>query len=444
MKQSNIYYKRYAYLKHEDADDREGEEKEISKEIIEKMLMTIGREIMRERNVTNRELEQKLESMFSNEVIEIDKENSEGDDMPLIRYIKKVGYIKEDEKILTSKGFNVIGRLLLRDIMSTLKEGDFGMHETTKYGYGTTTLDTSKQYEIGEDIRLLNVPKSLLNTVQRLARYSNEISIPLDINVEDFEVFECVKEIRTTIIYCIDLSSTMRYSTSLGDMSRIEVAKRALWSLYILNEKFFPTDSIYIIGFGALATKIKPSDIPYLKTFEPGNDFLHYTNYQSAFRLANKILEKDPSTEKRLVLITDGHPSACFVDNDMEKEKILGARSYTHFYKPDKNTLDNVEKKMKMRIDTSSGDLVYLCYRYKKVDSYIGEKTINEAKKCYKNGISIDTIMISEEESLLKYINDMEKHVKGRSYYINPANLDKMLITDYILNKRNIVNKRRF
>ena len=78
-----------------------------------------------------------------------------------------------------------------------------------------------------------------------------------------------------------------------GDMSRIEAAKRALWSLYLLNQKYFPSDSIYIIGFGALASKVSPYDIPYLKTFEPGTDFLHYTNYQAAFRLAKKILQKD-------------------------------------------------------------------------------------------------------------------------------------------------------
>ncbi len=98
---------------------------------------------------------------------------------------------------------------------------------------------------------------------------------------------------------------------------------------------------------------------------------------------------------------------------------------------------------MHMSIDTSTGNLVYLCYRYKKVDSYIGEKTIEEVKKCYRKGIEIDTIMISEEDSLLSYINEMEKHVKGRSYYINPANLEHVLITDYISNKKQIINTNK-
>ncbi len=444
MQPSNLYYKAHAYLEHKESESRESKDK-INKQLINKMMMIIGREIIRERKVSNEELEEKLANLLKNEYkidvkdLEI-KDDSDGSS--IISYLKSKEYLKDGDRILTKKGFDTIGYLLLKDIMRALKELDFGMHETNRYGYGTTILDTSKQYELGNDVRFLNVPKSLLNTVQRLAKKSR-ISIPLSISVEDFEEFETKEDVRTAVVYCIDLSSTMRYSTTLADMSRIEVAKRALWSLYVLNNKFFPTDSIYIIGFGALAAKVKPEDIPYLKTFEPGNDFLHYTNYQAAFRLASKILKNDASVNKRIVLITDGHPSACFVDNEYEKEKILAARSYTHFYTPDKNTLENVKNSMHMSIDTSTGNLVYLCYRYKKVDSYIGEKTIEEVKKCYRKGIEIDTIMISEEDSLLSYINEMEKHVKGRSYYINPANLEHVLITDYISNKKQIINTNK-
>jgi len=33
----------------------------------------------------------------------------------------------------------------------------------------------------------------------------------------------------------------------------------------------------------------------------------------------------------------------------------------------------------------------------------------------------------------------MEKYVNGRSYYINPDSIDKMLLTDYINNKKKII-----
>jgi hypothetical protein len=37
---------------------------------------------------------------------------------------------------------------------------------------------------------------------------------------------------------------------------------------------------------------------------------------------------------------------------------------------------------------------------------------------------------------LLGYVNEMEKYVKGRSYYINPAEIDRVLLTDYLTNKK--------
>jgi uncharacterized protein with von Willebrand factor type A (vWA) domain len=90
-------------------------------------------------------------------------------------------------------------------------------------------------------------------------------------------------------------------------------------------------------------------------------------------------------------------------------------------------------------LDVHSGKLVYLCYRYRQVDEYIAQRTVAEAKKCQRNKIHIDTIMISEEDSLLTYVNHMEKTVNGKSYYINPGNMDRALLTDYVKNRRAIV-----
>jgi uncharacterized protein with von Willebrand factor type A (vWA) domain len=370
---------------------------------------------------------------------EFDQQDSE---LPLVAYLMQKGYLKDSPRWLSTKGFVTIGNRILADVMKALKGGDYGLHQAQTYGSGSVVLDTTKRYEPGDDIRLLDVPKSLFNAVQRGANNSNnkkqqsKLAMPIQIDVEDFEEYETMQDVRVAVVYCIDLSSTMRYSSMFGDMSRIEAAKRALWSIYLLNRRFFPSDSIHIVGFGALATKVRAEDIPYLKTFEPGADFLHYTNYQAAFRLARRLLQKDGATNKRIVLVTDGHPSACFIDNKIEQEKILSQRPYSHFYTPDRQTIDSMRENQGMELDVGSGELVYLCYRYRQVDQYIGERTIVEAKKCHRLKIDIDTVMISEEDSLLGYVNEMEKYVRGRSYYINPAEIDKVLLTDYISNKK--------
>ena len=449
--------KRFVYFSAEENQDqnhiksKDHESQNIPNEMLEKLLQAIGRESLRERTPNLQQLEQILKDIISNEpeysdnvkeeakkgqTIRTNDEDREDLGMPIVTQLIQRGYLKDSQKWLTSKGFISIGGKILNDIMKALKTGEFGLHETPSHGSGSLLIDTTRKYEIGNDIRLLNVPRSLLNTVQRMAKKPDQIKIPLDLEIDDLEEYETMQDIRIALVYCIDLSSTMRYSSMFGDMTRIEAAKRALWSLFLLNRKYFPSDSIYIVGFGALASKVAPQDIPYLQTFEPGSDFLHYTNYQAAFRLAKKILQKDGALNRRIVLITDGHPSACFIEDKKEQNKILSQRPYSHFYVPDKETIESVKDNKDLSLDTSSGQLVYLCYRYRQVDQYIGDRTIIEAKKCRSLGIEIDTIMISEEDSLLGYVNEMEKYVKGRSYYINPAVIDKVLLNDYLSNKK--------
>jgi uncharacterized protein with von Willebrand factor type A (vWA) domain len=416
--------------------------KSIPKSLLQDFLEVLGKEIMKEDQPKLEEIEQELQNLKKEKEInqgESGDVESNRTESSIIAQLQQMGYIKDSRKWLSKKGFFAVGGKLLEDVIRALNKGTIGLHETTFSGSGSLNLDSTKKYEPSDDLRLVNVPRSILNAIQRRYSSRSSIQLPIDLQLGDLEVYETKRDVSIAVVYCIDLSSTMRYSTMFGDMSRIEAAKKALWSLYLLNQKFFPSDSIHIVGFGALASKVSPYDIPYLKTFESGVGFMHYTNYQAAFRLAKKILQNETSTNRKIVLVTDGHPSACFIDTEQEKNKILCERPYSQFYALDNETLDSVKQKQELTLDTKSGKLVYLCYRYRQVDQYIGEKTILEARKCHKLGIDIDTIMVSEEDSLLSYVNELEKYVKGRSYYINPAEIDKILITDYLNDKKSIL-----
>jgi uncharacterized protein with von Willebrand factor type A (vWA) domain len=416
--------------------------KSIPKSLLKDFLNVLGKEIMKEDQPKLEEIEQELQNLKKEkENIQSEPDDAESNrtESSIIAQLQQMGYIKDSRKWLSKKGFFAVGGKLLEDVIRALNKGTIGLHETTFSGSGSLNLDSTKKYEPSDDIRLVNVPRSILNAIQRRYRARSSIQLPIDLQPGDLEIYETKRDVSVAVVYCIDLSSTMRYSTMFGDMSRIEAAKKALWSLYLMNQKFFPSDSIHIVGFGALASKVSPYDIPYLRTFESGVGFMHYTNYQAAFRLAKKILQNETSVNRKIVLVTDGHPSACFIDTEQEKNKILGERPYSQFYSPDNEALNSVKQKQELSLDTKSGKLVYLCYRYRQVDQYIGEKTIVEARKCHKLGIDIDTIMVSEEDSLLSYVNELEKYVKGRSYYINPAEIDRILITDYLNDKRSIL-----
>ncbi|MEM4340785.1 MAG: VWA domain-containing protein, partial [Candidatus Nitrosocaldus sp.] len=352
----------------------------IPRELMNRMLLAIGEEVLKNSDGTSREeLEKMVEKMIKGEMARMnskdasnrveDKGKDEINSMSsrsILAYLEEEGYINRgSRRMLTGKGFMSIGMLMLKDVLKAFKSNTLGMHETSKSGHGTLMLESSKRYEQGDDLKALNVPKSILNAVERIMREKGRVELPIEFRVDDLEQYEMLNEVKVAVVYCIDLSSTMRYSSLNDDVSRIEAAKKALWCLYILNRKLFPSDAIHILGFGALATKIMPKDIPYLRTFEPGHDFLHYTNYQAAFRLAVKILNREDATNKRVVMITDGQPSACFIDSEAEKERILNARPYSHFYRPDRITLDALRDEHGIRVDTNSGSLVYLCYRYR-------------------------------------------------------------------------------
>jgi hypothetical protein len=364
-------------------------------------------------------------------------------DLPIVSQLIERGYLVDSKNWLKKKGFLRVGQEILSEIIKSLKADKVGMHETHFTGSGNVIQENSKRYEFGNEISNININSTIMNFIERKIKGKQNIpEFPLDINYEDLEIYETIEEIQVATVYCIDLSSTMKYTSMYNELSRIEAAKRALWSLYVLNKKFFPLDSIYLVGFGSVASKINTFDIPFLKTFETNADFLHYTNYQAAYRLAKKILKKNGAKNKRIVMITDGHPSACFIDSTTEKDKLMKQRPYSHFYFPDYQALhQQYSKKNNIKLEVKDKQIVYLCYRYRQIDQYIGEQTIKEAKNTFKAGISIDTIMVSEDDTLLGFINDLAKSVNGKSIYINPQDIDKILIKDYLLNKKKTIKK---
>jgi len=49
--------------------------------------------------------------------------------------------------------------------------------------------------------------------------------------------------------------------------------------------------------------------------------------------------------------------------------------------------------------------------------------------------------MVSEEDALLDFVNELAKSVDGKSIYINPKEIDRVLINDYLSNKKKLIRK---
>ena len=123
---------------------------EISHDTLEKILQTIAKQVLKEKSPNVQELERILQGVMqeSDEQQNLEK-NTEGTETniqgcgePITKYLRKKGYLKDEKKWLTSKGFFEIGGKLLHDVMKEINKGGVGFHETKNVGSGRDRKST--------------------------------------------------------------------------------------------------------------------------------------------------------------------------------------------------------------------------------------------------------------------------------------------------------------
>jgi short subunit dehydrogenase-like uncharacterized protein len=129
----------------------------IPKSLLQDFLKILGREILKEdepkledieqelKNLKN-EKENKISESQSNEIKSISKQSS------IIAELQQLGYIKDSRKWLSKKGFFAVGARLLEDVVRALNMGTIGLHETNSSGNGSLNLDSTKKYELSDDL----------------------------------------------------------------------------------------------------------------------------------------------------------------------------------------------------------------------------------------------------------------------------------------------------
>lgn len=380
---------------------------------------------------------------------------------PFVDLLRGTGYLRDGTpgaagpRWLTRRGFAAVGDHILRDVMRGMDPLGFGPHETARRGPGSSVIpDQTRRLEPGEpaDAGRIDAARTVLNAVSRqpggLRRGADPF--PIEIDPSDIEEAEAARDAGAAVVYCIDLSSTMKYRLGgPGGPSRIEAAKRALWALCALAGRSFPADSVSIVAFASLAARVAPEDIPHLRTFEAGDENLHYTNYQAALRLASRILDREAAgRNRRIVLVTDGQPSACLVETEYQRGRVLSAKPYANLYVPGAEAVGRIGRERAMDFAglggavrhppgrPGSGTMVYLCYRHKRIDPVIDECTVREAVRCAKRGARIDTIVVSDEPELIEYADSLERRLGGIAYHVSGPNMERLVVRDYLRGAR--------
>jgi uncharacterized protein with von Willebrand factor type A (vWA) domain len=293
------------------------------------------------------------------------------------RTLEEAGYIRRKGRRyeLTPRGMRKIGEKALNTVFASLKKDRSGGHALRKRGTGGERVDETKRYEFGDDFDL-HLQRTLTNTLLRRPQ------VPLKLDVQDFEVFRQEQLTQSATVIMLDMSLSMRMN---GNFEAAKIVSIALNSL--ITGKF-PKDSLYILGFSSLARRMTPVEL----TGITWDDFTPYTNMQHAFLMGRKLLEKDRSPNKQIIMVSDGMPTA-----HLENGRIV-------FHLPTTQRCIDI--------------------------------TLREVNNCTRAGIIINTFMLPSYDVFNMFVDRMARLNRGRVFFTSPGDLGKYIIVDYISNKR--------
>ncbi|MDH4246773.1 MAG: VWA domain-containing protein, partial [Deltaproteobacteria bacterium] len=199
---------------------------------------------------------------------------------------------------LTPKGFQKIGRNALNEIFQGLRKDHLGLHPREQGGQASALPEASLPYEFG---RTFNV--HIANTLRNAMRRGVEGG-GLRLRPEDFEVHEEQQESRASTVLMLDMSWSMSRD------GRFPAAKRVALALDHLIRATYPRDFYHTVGFSTRARELTPEQLTEA-TWDPSDPF---TNIQEGLRLSRSIFQRHRGTNRQVILITDGQPTATHVN----------------------------------------------------------------------------------------------------------------------------------
>ncbi len=298
-----------------------------------------------------------------------------------INELKDKNYIEEDSDkdtfVITAKSEQSIRKQSLEEIFGKLKKSKRGNHRTPYSGSGDELTSDRREFSFGDTMDQIDVTNSIKN-----AQINHGID-DFKLTENDLEVEEKDFKALTSTVLMIDISHSM----ILYGEDRITPAKKVAMALSELITTKYPKDTLDIIVFGNDAWPIAIKDLPYLQVGP------YHTNTVAGIDLALDILRRRKTSNKQIFMITDGKPTCL-------KE---GARYY-------KNSFG--------------------------LDRKIVNKTLDQAARSRKLGISITTFMIARDPYLQQFVREFTSTNKGRAFYSSLTGLGEYIFEDYIRNRR--------
>ena len=295
---------------------------------------------------------------------------------------------------VTEKGLDFLGYKTLQKLLGSMGKSSIGRHETPQLDTGIEAALSSKQYEFGDTINL-DVNATLLSAIGR-----EGLGVPLNLEYKDLYVHQQDYQSSCATVVMLDCSHSM----ILYGEDRFTPAKKVALALAHLIRTNYPGDSLKIVLFHDGAEELP---LAKLATTQVGP---YHTNTAEGLKLARRILNAQGKEMKQIVMVTDGKPTAAYID--------AGNPAYFN-YRRYSETQTKSDKRLLYK--NSMGG-----------DPFVMAETMKEVQACRKGNIMINTFMLADDYYLVDFVKKMSAMTKGKAYFANPNNLTQFVLMDFM------------
>jgi Ca-activated chloride channel family protein len=303
---------------------------------------------------------------------------------------------------VTEKGLDFLGYKTLKNLLGSLGKSSVGRHDTAHLATGVEAAAASKLYEFGDTINL-DVNATLLSAIQR-----EGLGVPLNLEYKDLHVHQCDYQSSCATVVMLDCSHSM----ILYGEDRFTPAKKVALALAHLIRTQYPGDSLKIVLFHDDAEELPMAK---LATTQVGP---YHTNTAEGLKLARRLLQAQRKEMKQIVMVTDGKPTACFLDSS---SMASFAQSYGGRSSSSHQHAKGSEAVSKKLYKNSMGN-----------DPFVMAETFKEVQACRKAGIMINTFMLASDYYLVEFVKQMSAMTNGKAYFANPDNLSQFVLMDFM------------
>ena len=294
---------------------------------------------------------------------------------------------------VTEKGLDFLGYKTLQNLLGSLGKSSLGRHETPHMDTGVEAALSSKQYEFGDTINL-DVNATLMSAIMR-----EGLGVPLNLEYRDLYVHQQDYRSSCATVVMLDCSHSM----ILYGEDRFTPAKKVAIALAHLIRTQYPGDSLNVVLFHDGAEEVP---IAKLASTQVGP---YHTNTAEGLKLARRILAAQGKDMKQIVMVTDGKPTAAFIEPS--NAAYFNYRKYSNA----------IPGEQRLLYKNSMGN-----------DPFVMAETFKEVQACRKSGVMINTFMLASDHYLVEFVKKMTAITRGKAYFANPSNLTQFVLMDFL------------